>query len=300
MTSQRLLVLAVYLGIAVEVHACPKADASADKTLDAVQKARAAGDTATAKRLVTSVLSSNPQNVRALYAQGLIHIDQKNFAVAEQTIAKAAQLQEGCTSADASPDFGIYNTLGWVQAAQGKGADAEKNYRKAIDGLGATSPRSSQAKSNLGTLLFAQGRFNDAKPYLTEAQATGSKSAAQTLKQLNDAQNQFDTAVAPRVFVQVSDQVPKGVGDSTVQALKDWHFTVPQLQVVKKAPQDNQVRYFHMDDKATAEALATQLTNANFGMFTAKAFDANTTGFIVPEKQLEVWVSHNPSPEGLR
>jgi tetratricopeptide (TPR) repeat protein len=192
-----------------------------------------------------------------------------------------------------SPDYSVYNTLGWVQMVQGRNKEAEANYLKAIKQIGESNPRSAaQAKGNLGSLYFAEGRFADAKPYLTEASATGSRSADTTLKQLTAAQAQYDKVVAPRVFVEVSDHVSTETGQATVQALKALHYNVPELQVVNFAPNNDEVRYFHDDDRAGAEVLALQLTNANLGKFNVKDFAGKTPGVTVPEKQFEVWVAN--------
>lgn len=295
MNLRTLLSLLLSIGV-TNAPCCPNtATASTSgKTLDAVQKARSAGDLATAENFLAQVLKADPDNVRALYTQGLMRIDRKEFAAAEQSVSRAAQVQQDCAATITSPDYSVYNTLGWVQMIQGKNAEAEANYIKAIKQIGDSNPRSSaQAKVNLGSLYFSEGRFAEAKPYLSEASAMGSKSADTTLKQLTAAQAQYDKVVAPRVFVQLGDHVPKETGQATLQTLKALHYNVPELQIVNFAPNNDEVRYFHDDDRAGAEVLAHQLTNANLGTFNAKDFVGRTPGVTVPEKQFEVWVANS-------
>ncbi|QBB69462.1 tetratricopeptide repeat protein [Pseudolysobacter antarcticus] len=294
MYLRTLLLLLTIIG-AADAMCCPSTATSSatNKALDAVKNARYSSDIATAEKLLEPVLKADPDNVRALYTQGLIHIDKKEFADAEASVSKAAQIQQECAATITSPDYSVYNTLGWVQMIQGKNKEAEDNYLKAIKQIGASNPQSlMRANSNLGYLYFAEGRFADARPYLSEASAAGSKGAETTLKQLTDAQAQYDKAIAPRVFVQVSDHAPKETGQAAIQTLKALHYNVPDLQIVNLVPNTDEVRYFHDDDKARAEALALQLTTANLGKFNVKDFVGKTPGVTVPEKQFEVWFAN--------
>jgi len=122
-----------------------------------VQQAYAQGDLEQSAKLVKTLLQGKPNDVNALYLQGVIHMQSKRLADAVKSLRKALRLQPK------NPD--VLNMLATVLFANGEHDECEVLLRRAI----AIDSRNMDAVGNLGLLLQHIGKPTDALKYLAAA-----------------------------------------------------------------------------------------------------------------------------------
>lgn len=116
----------------------------------------AAGDFDAALAIAQRRLAADPKDAAALYVLGLISFSRGDVAAA------ARSLQH---SVDAAPDAKVLSDLGVVLRTQGRLADAEASYRRALR----LDPSLTSALGNLGNVLLDQNRPREAQTVLSEA-----------------------------------------------------------------------------------------------------------------------------------
>ena len=161
-----------------------------NRKLDEVQKLRRALRFPEARREIEGLIAVHPETFRVLYIAALVDADQQQWSEAEAQLKSAIALQGAClATAGFVPDYTVYNTLGWMQMAQGHGADAESNYRLALTHSKQLSPSSiARTYANLGYLYFTQGNLKGARPLLQMAAIGGNATAVSTLNTMDKAE----------------------------------------------------------------------------------------------------------------
>lgn len=132
---------------------------------------------------------------RVLRHLGLLQMQQHRLAKAEQSLQRALE-GESVYNSPASPYAAEdLQTLGEIEAADGKQADAERNMRKALSIYRTTAQVNLRGRADtlegLGTLLLKEHRNVEAKPILTEAVAILQKGLPATAPSLRRAESQL-------------------------------------------------------------------------------------------------------------
>jgi Flp pilus assembly protein TadD len=152
---------------------------SSDQRIDMAKSQRLTGHYDDAAKTLSAVLASQPDNFRAVYNLGLLQAQQGDVDSAISTLSRAASIREKTST----PDYTIYNTLGWLQMKKGDYKDAEETFEKGIAHKDELSPGSrSLLENNLGVLYLSQGRPELAEPLFNEAKDLGHKSAPANLE----------------------------------------------------------------------------------------------------------------------
>lgn len=135
----------------------------------------------------------HPVIARALRHLGLVQMHQHRLAEAEQSLQHALEgesVYNSPTSPYAAED---YQTLGEIEAADGKPADAERNMRKAMSIYRTTAQVNLRGRADtlerLGMLLLKEHRNAEAKPILSEAVAILQKELPATAPSLRRAES---------------------------------------------------------------------------------------------------------------
>lgn len=168
-----------------------------NRQLDEVQKLRAAARVGEAGRDVGALVAKYPATFRVLYVAALVEADQQQWSQAEARLKSAIALQDACLHAPGFvPDYTVYNTLGFVQMAQGRGGDAEGSYRLALThSKDLTAASVARVNSNLGYLYFTQGNLKEARPLLQSAAIAGNTRAVNTLNTMDKAEAIYQSQI---------------------------------------------------------------------------------------------------------
>ena len=195
MVSVVLMVAGVVAAGTTVAQSAPQCSAVAASTevnrqLDGVQKLRRASRLDEARRDIDALVGKYPATFRVLYVSALVDADQQLWPQAEAKLKAVIALQTECTHTPGfTPDYTVYNSLAWVQMAQGHGTDAEGNYRLALTHSKDLTPASvARINSNLGYLYFTRGNLNEARPVLQVAAIAGNASAVNTLNTMDKAE----------------------------------------------------------------------------------------------------------------
>src|SRR5215469_5534908 len=168
-----------------------------NRQLDELKRLRAAGRLDEASRDIGALVAKYPATFRVLYVAGLIEAEQQQWSQAEAELKSAIALQDACVRVPGFvPDYTVYNTLGFVQMAQGHVADAEGNYRLALThSKDLTTASVARVNSNLGYLYFTQGNLKEARPFLQSAAVAGNARAVNTLNIMDKAEAIYQSQI---------------------------------------------------------------------------------------------------------
>lgn len=161
-----------------------------DRPLDEAHKLGEQGHYADARAIIKPLVEQYPHTFRVLHVDAIVEAGAANFAEAELRIRAAISLQAACIhTPNFFPDYTVFNTLGWIEMAQGRGVEAEQDYQTAILHAPDLTPASvARTKANLGYLYYSRGDFEKARPLLMEAKANGNEYAANVFGQLTQAE----------------------------------------------------------------------------------------------------------------
>ncbi len=105
-----------------------------------------AGDLAAAVTQLERHLKSNPRSAAAHYHLGLVHMDERRFALARRHLRRAAELEPNL--------FGAWSNLGVLYMRNGEDAAAVKALEHALG----TAPKDPRVLGNLGNAWLRRGR----------------------------------------------------------------------------------------------------------------------------------------------
>lgn len=101
-------------------------------------------------RAAISVLSQNPNDVKALNALGLYHYELKHYPAALMMFGRALKVNPNVSE--------LHNNLGLVYMAQGEKRDAIKAFRRAIE----LNSRDANAAANIGAIYISEKDYTKA------------------------------------------------------------------------------------------------------------------------------------------
>jgi protein O-GlcNAc transferase len=126
---------------------------TADDLIDSAFEHHQAGDLDKAEALYQKALSAEPDSLNGLQLLGLL-IHQRGRTVEAITLLnQAIAVLEGRAEAPAERHAALYNNMGNVLWAAGRGEEAVTNYRRGIT----LDPNLAELHANLGNVLLAQG-----------------------------------------------------------------------------------------------------------------------------------------------
>jgi len=169
------------LAAAISFTEATLAQTPAERALTEAVAARGADDLQTAARKLDGVLATDPKNFRANYERGLVYLSSGD----DEKAIVSLEAAEAAMSGESTPDFTIYNSLGWAYLQAGRYADAQTEFDKGLAHR-QELPSSAQQSllNNLATLYMATGQIDKAEAPLRDAAAQGSKRAAINLRSL--------------------------------------------------------------------------------------------------------------------
>jgi len=127
----------------------PSIPVPANESQALVDAIKGGNDEAISRSAIT-VLSKNPNDLRALNALGMYHYKKSHWKAAELFYGRALK---------ANPQQAeVYNNLGLVNLAQDERSEAIKQFRKAIE----LNPNEGNAAANLGSIYLAEKDYSKA------------------------------------------------------------------------------------------------------------------------------------------